>query len=207
MLLELGNQDFKLMQDNKSKYIGLKINGLSLVFFYSPECSYCHEFYPTFFHLSNSFNGCTFASINVSSNRHVVIESKDTIAPIKYVPYLLLYHNGKPIIRYDGLRSDPEIRKFLFEVANRLSIKNNFMKNNGQQQASQQGVISQPSVNEVPNYSLGKPVKGKKSNVCYLGYNEAYVGMSDNSKASKPGIGKKDCYKCFDNAYKKNINS
>ena len=41
--------------------------------------------------------------INVMRNKQVVNNSRNTITPITYVPYILLYWNGKPYMKYNGV--------------------------------------------------------------------------------------------------------
>jgi thioredoxin-like negative regulator of GroEL len=87
--------------------------------------------------------------------------SKQTIAPLQYVPYIVLYIDGKPFMRYDGPQDEVEIRRFILEVANQIQEKPNFANSvaNGKK--------------ALPAYTIGQPVCGEQD-VCYLEYNEAY---------------------------------
>ena len=76
--------------------------------------------------LPGTISGCQFGMINVSKNKEIVRTSKDTIAPITYVPYIILYHNGRPYMRYDGPANQNDIQNFIVEVANSLQTRQSF---------------------------------------------------------------------------------
>jgi len=90
--------------------------------------------------------------------------SKKTIAPIEYVPYVVLYVNGIPFMRYDGPQDDREIRNFVTDVANQLQTKEKFSSEKVKQ--NDKGI---------PAYTIGKPLIGCADNVCYLEFDEAYT--------------------------------
>jgi hypothetical protein len=99
--------------------------------------------------------------VNVSNNKEIIRMSQKTIAPLKFVPYILLHINGKPFMRYDGPHDEEQIRRFILEVAKQLEDKPHFANT----------VAS--GKKELPGYSIGQPVCGE-DNVCYLEYEEAY---------------------------------
>ena len=101
---------------------------MSLVMFYSTECVHCQKLIPIIKTLPNIVNGCQFAIINVSKNRQIIGMSQQSKSPIKYVPYIILYVNGQPFMRYDGPQKMNEIRKFIFEVHNTIKHKQKFTK-------------------------------------------------------------------------------
>jgi thioredoxin-like negative regulator of GroEL len=43
-----------------------------------------------------------------------------TIAPIQFVPYIVLYVNGTPFMRYTGQKTEESIGQFVVEMLNRL---------------------------------------------------------------------------------------
>ena len=66
--------------------------------------------------------------INVSHNKQCVLLSRQTIAPINEVPYIIMYVNGKPFLRYKGPHDPREISRFIVEVANNVNKNESFNK-------------------------------------------------------------------------------
>ena len=114
----LGNDDFIVQSGDKGQVLSLvyESKGLNLVLFYSTECPYCEALINKFKQLPTHVNGCQFAMVNVSRNMGVVERSKNTIAPITYVPDLILYVNGSPYVRYDGPHDIQHISDFIIDV-------------------------------------------------------------------------------------------
>lgn len=166
-LLYLSADDFVIEQGTKGPIMSNAIAGVSLILFYSNNCQYCEKFMPIFKRLPGTINGCMFGMINVSLNKKVVVMSKQTIAPIKYVPYIVLYIKGKPYMVYNGPASDIDIRKFVVEVCNSLKKKREFNPPN---------VVKHKDVHKIPEYCIGVPIKGDPDDVCYLDWDEAYKG-------------------------------
>ena len=99
--------------------------------------------------------------VNVSQNPTVVSMSRDTISEIKYVPYIVLYVNGKPYIRYDGPYDAMEVAQFVIEITNKLHSKEKFMETDTIK-------ISEKSI---PAYCIGSPVTDR---ISYLNFMDAY---------------------------------
>ena len=120
--------------------------------------------------------GCQFGMINVSTNRQCVQMSQDTIAPIKYVPYIILFFNGVPFMVYKGPYRDDEIRRFVVEVAKNIQKKQEFSK---------EKVKEATQENTIPAYCTGKPLSGGKDQmVCYISFQD-YDKFQKNG-AQKP---------------------
>jgi thiol-disulfide isomerase/thioredoxin len=96
-LLFLSEDYFKTMNTQKGDVLGTTIRGISLILFYSTQCPYCEPFIPVFKKLPGTVGGCQFGMINISTNRSIVEKSKNTIMPLTYVPYIVLYNNGQPL--------------------------------------------------------------------------------------------------------------
>ena len=64
-----------------------------------PNC-YIVKFIPIF--NLRTLTGCQFGMINVNKNKNIIRLSKQTISQITFVPYIILFINGKPFMRYDG---------------------------------------------------------------------------------------------------------
>ena len=167
-LLFLTSEDFLVENGNKGNILCTNIPGFSLLLFYSTQCVHCQELIPIFKKLPGTIGGCQFGMINVSSNKKCVSMSKDTIAPISYVPYIVLYIQGKPFMRYNGPHDGSEIKRFVLEVANKVQSKQKFTNENVKE--PEKG--SKPGI---PQYTIGHPLCGADDKVCYLKMDEAYV--------------------------------
>jgi len=157
----LTRDNFRLETESGKQILATSIPGFSLVLFYSKSCKYCHDFLPIFKSLPSKINNCQFGIFNVSQYVDIVNLSKQTNVPIRYVPYVILYLNGKPLVRYDGERSEAQVIKFIMEIMNKINRKQFKMP---RQSSSRQ--------DDIPIYSIGKPKCD--GDVCYLDFNSAY---------------------------------
>lgn len=165
-LLFLTSQDFHIQQGTKGSILCHNIPGFTLVLFYSNQCPHCKQLIPIFKRLPGTIGGCQFGMVNVSTNRACIKESKNTIAPISYVPYIILYISGKPYMSYSGPHEASELRRFVVEVANKLKQK---------QQFTDEKKVRQPKGGiGIPEYSIGQPLFGDDMDVTYLDFDEAY---------------------------------
>ena len=198
-ILFLGSDDFCVRAGEKGNMMCLSgWKGLTLVMFYSKECQFCHKLINKFKQLPTIVNGCKFAMCCVNRHYDIVEKSKNTIAPIEYVPDVILYVDGIPYIRYDGAHEVEDIKSFIFTVYEKLQ-KTCFSGNQQQpqqqplppsshenvrrqqqyppmqQQQQQQYSIQQTTGSAIPAYTIGKPVCGqKRQDRCYLEFNIAY---------------------------------
>ena len=102
--------------------------------------------------------------MNVSRNNKLVELSKDTIAPLEYVPYIILYTNGKPFMRYEGSSDIESIKNFILDVQKNLKHKEKFTTN------KQKSILKK----NIPAYTIGKPISGNGNKRCYLDFDLAY---------------------------------
>ena len=130
-LLFLTENDFNITNGTKGDILCNNIPGLSLILFYSTQCVHCQGLIPIFKRLPGSINGCQFGMINVSQHKNVVMKSKNTIAPITYVPYIILHVNGRPFMRYDGPQDENQIKHFIIDVAKKINNKQQFSNPEG----------------------------------------------------------------------------
>ena len=165
-LLFLTSDDFQLQRGTKGQILCTTIQGFSLVLFYSTQCSHCQTLIPVFKRLPGSVGGCQFGMINVSHNRQCVMLSRETIAPIQEVPYIVLYVGGKPYMRYQGPHNAKEIGRFVVEVARKVQANQSFSRDDQRVKEDPKGGI--------PAYTIGKPLHGPDNKVCYLEFNDAY---------------------------------
>ena len=176
-LLFLNNDDFYIQRGTKGSILCTNMQGFSLVLFYSTQCSHCQSLIPIFKKLPGTIGGCQFGMINVSQNKKCVLMSRETIAPIKEVPYILFYVNGKPYMRYKGPHDSKEISRFILEIAQKVRSNQNMTKNDDNNK--KQG-------NSIPEYALGHPLCGKDDKVCYLDFNGAYSKNNVNNNSGMP---------------------
>ena len=167
-LLFLTANDFDVISDNKNNNILINnINGFSLILFYSTQCTYCKTILPIMKQLPGTINGCQFGMINVGRNKDVIRMSQNTITPLTYVPYVILYYNRKPYMRYDGPHDISEIQNFVYEVAN--SIKRQLETQNISIEEEKEKTYS------IPDYCIARPTRGgMKEKICYINFSEAY---------------------------------
>jgi thioredoxin-like negative regulator of GroEL len=135
---------------------------------------------PMFKTLPQMISGCNFGIVNVDINRNVIAMAKDTIDPIKFVPYIVFYANGRPIIKYSGPHDLNEIARFVTEVSKSLSVQP-FSKRRDED--GDTGAVHQEE-RHIPEYTIGIPcstsshkndeTKLHQDNVCYLAESDAY---------------------------------
>lgn len=201
-LLFLTTDDFKIVDSPPNKKVMCtSIRGFSVVLFYSTDCKHCHSLIPIFKKLPSVVPGCQFGMINVSQNRQCAIMSRDTIAPITVVPYIILFVNGRPHSRYQGPHDLEKISRFVADVAHNIKM-------NQQQQSNtpQRGAPTHPQKdkNTIQNY-IGHPLYGTDQKVCYLDFQCAYPGKTKGQHATK-SFSKRDHtggYCDMSDAYKK----
>src|SRR4051812_4399803 len=99
----LNSREFFVQPGKRGHVLCNRVKGMSLVLFYSDSCRHCHSIKPIFKELQKYVPSCVIALHNIQDDGMAVsIMSQQTIAPIKYVPYIVLYINGRPFMRYDG---------------------------------------------------------------------------------------------------------
>jgi len=172
-LLFLCSDDFTVAKGTKGNILCHSIPGFSLILFYSTQCVHCQNLIPIFKKLPGTIGGCQFGMINVSSNRTCVRMSQNTISPITYVPYIVLYIEGRPFMRYQGPHDSGEIRRFVFEVAQKVQNKQKFSADK----------VQEDPRGGIPAYTIGHPLYGDDK-VCYLDFDEAYGKNSKGGRQS-----------------------
>lgn len=174
-LLFLTQDDFTIKNGTKGKLLCHSIKGISILFFYSTKCEYCQKFIPVYKTLPGNIKGCHFGMVNVSQNSKLINMSRETISEIKYVPYIVLYVDGKPYVRYDGPYDAKEVAQFVMEINQRLNAREQFVTSNGPNDKIKQQEKS------IPAYCVGTPISER---VSYLAFDSAYDPMSGKGGAS-----------------------
>ena len=171
-LLFLQTEDFSIQKGQKGPILCHSIRGISLVLFYSVNCQYSRHLIPIFKRLPGQLGGCQFGMINVSSEKQIIGMSKATISEIKYVPLMILFVSGKPFLRYDGPHEENEIKRFIFEVSNKIQTKEKF--SNKEAPRMRQQVSFGNGTRAVPAYAAGQPLYGDADDF-YMVFAEAYT--------------------------------
>jgi thiol-disulfide isomerase/thioredoxin len=171
-LLFLTSDDFVVQKGVNGDVLCNTIPGFSLILFYSTHCVHCKTLVPIFKQLPGTIGGVQFGMINVSVNKNCVKMSKDTIAPISYVPYIILYIGGKPFMKYNGPSDIEEIKRFVLEVAKKVKAKQKFSSDN----------VKEDPKGGIPLYTIGKPLYGDDDKVCYLNWDDAYTPDTKNEQ-------------------------
>jgi hypothetical protein len=163
-LLFLKYSDFHIARGMEGKVLCHRIPSFSLILFYSTVCEHCHEFLQIFKKIPGSVNNCQFGIINVSSRdgKPIVDMAKETVSPLKFVPLILLYYNGIPMIRYNGPKNMDIIQKFIVYTAKNIMDNNKKLLMNGNQNMRMNSKL------KIPEYCVGNPLYGDDENVCYL---------------------------------------
>lgn len=175
----LTNEDFYLEQINTSRLLFTNIRGISVVMFYSTKCVHCQSLIPIFKSLPRMIPNCQFGMVNIDLHKQVIAMSRETIDPIKFVPYIVFYANKRPIIKYSGPHNLNEIVRFVTEVSKTLSSQQFFQPDTGAASADKQK--QQP---RIPEYTTGIPCSSTQhkndethisnDDVCYVTDMDAY---------------------------------
>ncbi|UUT40443.1 thioredoxin 2 [carnivorous sponge associated iridovirus] len=139
--------------------------GYSFVFFFTNDCTWCDDVKPAFNYLSKMIRGVNFAYMDVAQNNWRLRDmSFRTRTPIKYVPLLLLFANGRQIGQFSQDEDNPK---------NNIAKMQRFIMINTQRQGqSTRG--ADPSSDDIPPYSIGIPGNLAARKVCKL-YDNAYM--------------------------------
>ena len=179
----LTNEDFSVEQINSSKLLFSNIKGISVIMFYSTKCGHCQSLIPIFKTLPKMIPNCQFGMVNIDLYKQVIAMSRETIDPIKFVPYIVLYANRRPIIKYSGPHNLNEIARFVAEVSKTLASQQFFQQ---QQQEMMSGKKHpQKEEHRIPEYTTGIPCSAEhhkndethisNEDICYVSDLDAYT--------------------------------
>ena len=125
-LLFLTTADFHIENGVKGSLLCHNISGFSLILFYSMQCEYCQKLLPDFRKLPGLIGGCQFGMLNIIKNKDIISAASKTIAPLEYVPFIILYANGKPFMKYEGAHDVQSIRNFINYYWSKENIKKRY---------------------------------------------------------------------------------
>jgi len=165
----LTSDNFYVDDGKNGKLLCTTQKDLLFVFFYKGDgsCDACKAMMPSFQQLGKYVPEVKYAIINVDEQKDAIRKSLKTISPIKYVPYLILFVNNKPFLRYDGGKDLKDMINFLKDLLTR--IPKNMLATLG-------STASSKFDSEVPVFAGGgipyNVVCDKNSGVCYLTFED-----------------------------------
>jgi thiol-disulfide isomerase/thioredoxin len=177
-LIELNADSFRKLKGTKGYVLGIpNANNLTLLMFYSTQCEYCDQAMPELSRLSRHLRENNLpiqvAICDVGKHRSVIKEASETVDPIKYVPYMVIYLKDRPYVRYNGNKVAEEMFKYLIEVMRRIDTRQQFVRSDVRTQEDQEEKEEQESAP-----GLGVPYNMiTEQSVCYL-TNEEAMGMA-----------------------------
>ena len=142
--------------------------GLTLILFYSNNCSYCDNLISEYKRLPSNLLGVNYGMINLNNHPTVVNMSNESISPIKYVPVLILYLNGLPYLEYEGENTLESIKAFILQISEKLNTVTSFT-NTSSHSDDPTDIQTIQETKNLEQQAMGKPYKKKKKkNVCYM---------------------------------------
>ncbi len=148
-IIELTAESFKKMKGNRGFVLGLPdMQNITLIMFYSVQCPHCDNAMPELeklsqFIISNNLP-IQIAICDILKNKKIIQESAETVDPIKFVPYMPIYLNEKPYLRYNGKKTAEEMLNYLIEVLKRVDTRQKFFNNK---------IVDEEEKSETDNYS------------------------------------------------------
>jgi thiol-disulfide isomerase/thioredoxin len=115
--------DFTVHENNICILDELDNNTTTLLLFYSIQCPYCKDMLQTFRNILQNVSGINIGILNINKpeNKSVLMESKYTEnTKIEYVPYVLLFYNGKAIARYDDDADISNLLQFINDTTQNM---------------------------------------------------------------------------------------
>jgi thiol-disulfide isomerase/thioredoxin len=174
-IIFLGSQNFGIGQGTKGKLLFNDVPGISIVLFYSTNCEVCHTVIPIFRELPKYVDKCKFAVINVDKNKEVIAKSAETTMALKYVPQIIIFHNGKPFVKYTGEKKLEPMVSFFRDTISRVEQSFNFSKQSEKKKETNN------------DDSFGMPynvVCDSDSDMCYLTDEELSNGKEEDCTGS-----------------------
>ena len=156
-LLYLDKDDFKVVKSEGKVNLHTTVKNISMVLFYTNSCPYCKHILKIFKSMPRKITELQFGIVNLSRNKNVVEMSRTTSTPMNYVPYIVVYVRGKPIMIYNGNLNESGIKEFISTHIDLLNEK-----------------LVENQVKRHP-CTLGIPIYGDDDSRCFLPINEAYI--------------------------------
>lgn len=122
-MANLSSQHFQLVNTRGNNELRLRVPGPFVVLFKMSSCDLCNsQAIPAIQTLANNMGGTPkFGIIDVGQYRDVATSSQSTSTPVKSVPHIIFYMDGKPHSRYKGSIEYNSIRSFIIKMMQTLS--------------------------------------------------------------------------------------
>jgi len=162
-LSNLSSRDFALVKTNTNQNIlTTKVKNNCLVLFYTTTCTYCKPVLEIFRSMMRRPVNCNFAIVNISNNREIHLLSQQTALPINYVPFIVYYRDGIPLLAYSGENDERSLLNFITQMGSNNPSNAQFMNGKSVDR------------NNIPGYTTGIPKnRNKARDVCYLTFDES----------------------------------
>lgn len=115
---ELTPADFNIIKTIKGDLVEFLSKELTVVLFYKNEENrkYSDEFKRIFAEIQETGIECKFGVINIDEHSEAAEMASQTKTPINYVPYVVVYAQGRPYMSYGGKIDSIELVKLITYV-------------------------------------------------------------------------------------------
>jgi len=122
-MASLSSQHFQIVNVKGKNVLSLRLPGPFVVLFKMGSCSLCTtQAIPVINTLARDMNGNPkFGIIDVSQYRDIASSSLNSSTPIKSVPHIIFYFDGKPYALYKGAIDYESIHSFVSKILQNLS--------------------------------------------------------------------------------------
>jgi len=122
----LTDRDFYIDQGQKGKLLCTRRTDMSLVAFHTPACPYCETAKPILAKIADRWkNVLSVRSVNLITYPSIVEMSAYTLAPLRSVPTIILYVNGRPYVMYEGDIVEKDMFEFCEAMVQQLRAQQN----------------------------------------------------------------------------------
>ena len=115
-IVKLTPNNFTMM-GTASKTLGIT-SPASMLIFFRMQCENCAAFDPVFRELAKKDTRVQYGILDIDVHTQVGQWSLQTSTPIKAVPFLVLYVNGRPHAKFGGTKNVASISSFLTKALN-----------------------------------------------------------------------------------------
>lgn len=123
-MANLSSQHFQLVNVKGKNELRLRLPGPFVVLFEMSNCSLCTtQAIPAINALSRDMNGSPkFGMIDVGRHRDIASSSLNSSTPVKSVPHIIFYVDGKPYALYKGAIDYNSIQSFVIKIMQNLAV-------------------------------------------------------------------------------------
>jgi len=182
---------------NKTRNLVISVKEPAIVMYYSTVCPYCKMFFPIFEQIAKNVPRFRYCVLNADKYKNVAISSLTTTTPIRSVPLVIAYNNGKAVAIYSGPKKYNDVLDFLKELSTHLE-KPRF--NRKSPEIARKGGEASSSNNKEEDLISYKTDLGVPYNIvcsagsCYLSYDQIYDGGSADTLPSQCYLNFNECY-------------